>query len=474
MTVDPARPALPKLSFWTKTAWGVGGAAENIFSNAFILLALPIYSIGLGIRAEWIGMALMVPRLLDTAINPLLGNLSDNTRTRFGRRRIWILGGGALACLSFVATWHPPLNWAASASLIFFIACSMVFYLAFDLFAISYNALGLELTSDYNERTNVQAYRLAFIVISSIAANWLYKLCSLPALTGAVPEGVKAEVMGVRSLSLWVGIFLFAAILVPVLFCREGAEVQKQPKISLLAAVRFTFTNRLFLRFMAVFLTSLLGPFLIGPLGSYMIIYYVTGGDKEFAGTLLGWGGTLGAIVGLLSVPAISTMARVLGKRASLMIGQVAICVGGILTWVLYTPAHPWLSLAGGALMSFGIPVFLMLFNSVLADICDLDELEHGLRREGMFTAVSSLLNKLTQSVTVGLAGGLIALAGFLDGATVQPASAIFNLRIFFAIIPSLFAVLGFAMTIGLPISHARATKVREALTIRYQGSEAL
>jgi len=473
MTAAPRTSTSPKLPFWTKTAWGVGGAAENIFSNAFILLALPIYSIGLGVRAEWIGLALMVPRLLDTVINPLLGNLSDNTRTRFGRRRVWILGGGALACLAFVATWHPPIGWSAPGSLVFFIACSMLFYLAFDLFAISYNALGLELSTDYDERTNVQAFRLAFIVLSGIGANWLYKLCSLPFFTGTVPEGVKAEVMGVRSMSVWVGILLLVAICIPAFFCRETATVQNQPKIGLLSAARFTFTNRLFLRFMGIFLMSLLGPFLIGPLGSYMIIYHVTGGDKEFAGTLLGCGGTLGAVIGLLSVPAISALAGKLGKRATLMLGQGAIFLGGILTWVLYTPAHPWLSLCGGALMSFGIPVFLMLCNSVLADICDIDELEHSLRREGMFTAVSSLLNKLTQAVTVGLAGGLIALAGFVDGADTQLPAAIFNLRIFFAIIPSLFAAVGFAMTIGLPISHARADQVRKALEARQRSGGA-
>jgi GPH family glycoside/pentoside/hexuronide:cation symporter len=460
-----------RLPLEKKLRWGAGGFPETIFSNALTLLALPIYNIGLGVPATWIALGLMVPRLLDTLLNPLIGNLSDNTRTRFGRRQPWIVAGGFLCALGFAALWQPSPHWSHVGLFAYFLVFSMVFYLGFDLFAISFNALGLELSSDYDERTRVQAWRMIFIGLGNLLAGWLYWMASTPLFSPGLSDGVPAEVIGMRALGIVAGVVLLVFMLLPatVRSGEEGGAVADRKASGLWKALSDTLRNLLFLRFMMLVITTFLGPLLLAPLGAYMIIYYVVPGDRQFAGVVLGAGNTVGAVLGLVSVPLITLMTNKVGKKSALMIGQGLIFFGGLSSWVLFTPEWPWLSLGAGILMGFGIPIFVMLFNSVLADICDADELACGERREGLFTGVSNLLNKITQALTVGLSGFVVALVGFVDGAELQSPESIFRLRLVYCLVPAAFALAGFLITMGFPLTPARVREIQAELSARRQ-----
>lgn len=457
-----------------KIRWGVGGFAETIFSNALTLLALPIFNIGLGVPATWIALGLMLPRILDTFLNPLFGNLSDNTRTRFGRRQPWIVAGAIICVAGFVLLWQPSPHWSHAGIFAYFLAFSMLFYFGFDLFAISFNALGLELSSDYNERTRVQAWRMIFIGLGGVVQGWLYWLASTAFFSPGVVDGVSAEVWGMRSLAFAVGVVLLVVMLLPVTVRPErifSAASGQQQHAGLWRSLSDSLKNRLFRQFIMLVVITLLGPLLIAPLGSYLIIYYVVPGDRVFAGSVLGAGNTVGAVLGIVSAPLITWLTGVVGKKRSLMIGQGLIFLGSLSSWALCNPKFPWLSVVAGVFMGFGIPIFIMLFNSILADICDADELEIGQRREGVFTGVSNLLNKIAQALTVGVSGLIITSIGFVDGASTQGPDSIFRLRLYYCLVPVAFAFAGFLMTVRFPLTAASVREIQEQLRVRRESA---
>lgn len=457
-----------RLPIGMKMRWGAGGFAETIFSNALTLLALPIYNIGLGVPAAWIAMGLMLPRILDTFLNPLFGNLSDNTRTRFGRRQPWIVAGALICAGGFAGLWQPSPHWSHAGIFAYFLAFSMLFYFGFDLFAISFNALGLELTADYDERTRVQAWRMIFIGFGGIASGWLYWLASTPLFSPGSVDGVPTEVSGMRTLAFAVSGVLLVFMLLPVsvrpvAVSSAGAERHA----GLWESISDALKNRLFRQFISLVITTLLGPLLIAPLGAYLIIYHVVPGDRAFAGGVLGAGNTMGAALGIASAPLIAWLTGVAGKKTTLMIGQGLIFFGGLSSWFLYTPKFPWLSVFAGIFMGFGIPIFIMLFNSILADICDADELESGRRREGVFTGVSNLLNKIAQALTVGVTGFIITSIGFVDGAATQGPDAVFRLRLYYCLVPAAFALSGFFMTARFPLTADSVHDIQRKLRVR-------
>ena len=180
------------LGFGQKVAWSVGGMADTLMSNVLFSLAIPIYCIGMGVSPFLIGIALAIPRLWDAVTDPVMGNISDNTRSRFGRRKPYIICGAIVASLLFCVIWHPPAFLNEMGLFIFFTIVSISFFTAYTVFGVPWNALGFELTTDYNERTKVMAYKgfLASIACAVILP-WPYKLSLMPIFGANEVEGIK-------------------------------------------------------------------------------------------------------------------------------------------------------------------------------------------------------------------------------------------------------------------------------------------
>ena len=156
----PNRPA-HFVPYAQKAAWGLGGLTNDMV-NALWVLAMPIFSVGLGVKAVWIGVALALPRIWDAISDPLMGHISDNTRSRFGRRRPYIFVGAIGLGLSFALLWLPSRDWSEPVLLAWFIGMSLLFFTFLTIWSIPWNALGLELTPDVKERNGVQAARSWF------------------------------------------------------------------------------------------------------------------------------------------------------------------------------------------------------------------------------------------------------------------------------------------------------------------------
>ncbi|VGO17718.1 Inner membrane symporter YicJ [Pontiella desulfatans] len=460
--------SLPK-----KIAWGLGGLTNDMV-NALMLLAMPIFSLGLGVKATWIGIALALPRVWDAIADPLMGHISDNTRSRWGRRRPYILLGGIGVGLTFALLWMPNTSWSEAGLLAWFIAMSLLFFTFFTMWNIPWMALGLDLTPDVQERNSVQATRSMFATGAAFIIPWIMPL-AIYLGKGHEVAGVADEVIGVRTVGIIVGVIMTLTAIMSAFFCKESHTTAKAaPKISFLKSAKYTFKNKHFIG-LCVF-TALFcgGVVMVGGMGYYINVFFVYGDlpiqeAKQAASEIMGWGGTVGAVASLVAVPIISWFASRFGKKQTLIGGIVLIVIGQLIKWFFFVPQNPFLQVWLSILIYPGLILVWTILPSMYADICDRDDLETGTRREGMYSATSAWLLKVGVTIAMAASGWLINVAGIVDSADVQTPEAVFNMRLLFTLLPSIFTLVGGFFVFRYPFTEKDAERVKEQLAERHE-----
>ena len=451
----------PRLPLGRKLSWAVGGFGGNLMANGVTYLGIPIYSVALGVNPALVGLALGLPRLWQAVLNPLMGNMSDNTRSKWGRRRPYIAVGAILTGILFAIMWMPPAGLGPSGLFTFFVVISILYYTCYTVFVIPYGALGFELSTDYNERTRIMALRTFFSTCSGLLLPWAYKLSFRP-------EFGNSEAEGVRVVGVMFGLAMLVSGVIPAIFARENPSVQRQPKINLVAAFKYTVTDRQFLLIAGSVFSVIVGIFLVQPMGLYMGIYYLYEGDKEAAATLTGIGGTVFAIMGLLSIPIASYLGTHLGKKRTLLLAEGLVIASYLATWFLYTPENPYLSLICLGMLCPGTNAIWIIASSMLADICDSDEVRSGRRREGMLGAVYMWVVSGALAGSLTLSGYLIALTGVdSELAGLQRPESIFWMRVLFALVPAVGGGIALLLASAYGITEKRARETRQILEER-------
>lgn len=434
------------------------GGMTNDLINVISVLAIPIYSIALGVNPAWIGIALMIPRLWDAVSDPIMGHISDNFRSRWGRRRPLILVGAILLGISFPLLWTPNPAWGKNVLSVYLLVMLIGYYTAYTIWSVPWNALGYEMTSDYNERTRVQAWRAFFGTSAGLFIAWTYKFCFL---------FNENEVVGARYVGLLIGLIMMGTGIASVFFCRERVEAQKQEKIKLGPAFTTTLKNRPFLMVCGSLTLFIIGYFLVQPMAIYVNIYYVFKGSetaRNAAATLTGLGGMLGAILGLLTIPGISWLATHWGKKKTLMLGMIITAFSFFSQIWTFMPAHPYMQLISFCIRAPSIAFIWLIIPSMVADICDVDELNTGLRREGMYGAVYGLILKIGVSIGLCLSGFLLTLAGIVPSVKVQSPESISNLRILFSAVPFVFTLAGVVLIYFYPLTEQKVNELKKEI----------
>lgn len=472
-----------KVPLGRKAAWGIASIPDQLVTNGIGTLALPIYNLGLGIDPRLLGWALALPRVLDAVIDPAIGNISDNARTRWGRRRPFIFVGGILLSVFFMLMWMPPKFLMGKSFMlsmpaflggtmqipqlaVYFLVTSMLCYFGYAIFAIPRQAMGIELSTDYHERTSIFAMNSFFAYLAGFLMPWLYHLSfTAGRLTGG------NEIAGVRYVAVGVGLIMLVCALAPALLIRERSKgLTAQPKTRLIDGFKMTFSNYPFwLMFFIIFLI-LLASSLVGPMNLYISIDYVCGGDKKYGSYIGGWNGTMQGVVGLAMTPVIAWTAHRIGKKATMLLGQLIALTGFIGSWWLFTPRFPYLQLVETALVNVGLACVWVLSGSVMADICDTDELKYGLRREGMFGAVFQFLMKTSTSCVVIVAGYSLVWAGYQAG-KIQTIETLTRMRVLFIVITVACLAVSIVLTLFFPITEKSARETRAVLDARNGGT---
>ncbi len=454
-------PAAGTVALRDKLIFSTGGGLQQFANTAPHYLANPIFNLALGMNPVLIGVILAIARLWDAVTDPLVGNLSDNAHTRWGRRKPFMVAGAILMGLSFAAMWWLPREAGQSFYFGYFLFNILAFYTGVTLFAVPWNALGIELTSDYNERTSLFAYAGVTHKVVGFTTGWLYPLTQI-----AVFQDVLA---GARVVGCICGSLLTAVCLFTALKLKEPpprtVPISQRNREPFLKAMKVVLSNRVLLLFSGACLITMTSLTTVSSLGLYINIYHIFGGDKVAAATMMGiWGTTFNAVA-LASIPGVMWLARRVGKHQAIMIALGMVSVSAVLKFFLYTPAAPLLQLSVALLHAPGLAAYLVLVGSMTADIVDYDESLNGRRREALIAAANGWITKMGISLSFIFAGLVLSVTGF--DATLgnnQPAGTVLSMRLLFCAMPACGTLTALLILSRYPLPRQRVEQIQATL----------
>ncbi len=446
-----------------KLAFGFGMATPVAFVNSVAQLTNLVYNIGLGVSPILLGYAQMIPRFWDAVSDPIAGYISDNTRTRWGRRRPYMVVGGIAVAITFILIWTVPKGLSEWGIFGYYLAMSLLFYTAITVFTVPLNALGFEMTDDYHERTRLFAYGGFIGNVFAILTPWMYWMANL--------DIFENEVEGMKTVGIGVAFIILGSTLVAGFVCKEKktAQVVKQEKIKFWPSIEATMSNPTYLRLIGIVFCVTVGFNFVNGFANYIMIYYLFDGAKDAASTIMGINGTAWAIAALVAVFPMTWASARLGKARTVQLFVLLMLVGCLLKIVCYNPTYPWLTLLPTICISCGMLVLYTMVGSMIADICDEDELDNNVRREGSYSAVYSWWMKFAVSSAYLVAGYLLKSTGFDEKLVQQNADTLFWLRFWEIGLPAILCAIGYFLLHKYPLTEDRAYEIKQLLAQRHE-----
>ena len=458
-------------------AYGAGGLANNLLAagSGGMMIAL---NLGYGMNPALVGLLGALPHLTDAITDPVMGHISDHTRSRWGRRRPYIFVGALVAPLLLALLWQLPEGRSESFYFNYFLDGSLIFYLGYTVFATPWVALGYELTPDYNERTRLMGVQNFIAQFAWVVAPWFLLFMELPVF-GDMRQGAAALAIALAVVCAGLGIL-------PALLLRERhtVGVPPKPQRSVTVVQRLVTVANAVFEFVSSF-GKTLGSFdfrmlcgatflvfngfqLVAAFQSYVVIFYVFAGDQNAAAYWIGLAGTVSAGATFLVILLTTWLGTLIGKRRAFFVCIGVSTIGYGLKWFCYDPANPWLLLLPAPLMAFGLGSLFTLMGSMVADVCDQDELKTGERREGMYGAIFWWVVKLGMAAALGAGGFLLNATGFdVDLGGEQSERTLFLMRIYDVTVPFAASILAMLLIANYGISEAKAREIRATLEER-------
>ena len=456
--------ARDRLPTGQKLAVGAGGFPIQNGGLVVQYMAQPIFQIFLGLNPALFGLAMTIPRIWDAFTDPLMGRISDRSQSRYGRRRPYVFIGAFLMAVSFITIWMVPENMNDMGTFLWLTIGSVLFFTAFTIYSVPFNALVYEQTPDYHERTRLMFYLALFYNIGNLCVNWY-----VPATSWS---GFESPLAGARWIALGLSLTVFLGLgILPAIFGKERfyKVAQKEKKeIGFIKAIGQAASSKPMLGLVGiVFALNFCGT-IAGSIAMYIVIYYVKAGDVTGGLVLNAMNGTGFAIVGFLGIFALRWLALKYGKRQAMCCVLLLTAVGGVSKWFIFTPEYPHLLLLDAVLNG---PVWVSLgviVPSMIADLCDWDEHKFGERREGVISSVFTWITKFGTSFTFLVSGVALYFSGFDEslGAD-QPDGTITTLRLFFVGASVLAPVLAIFSLKLYDITEDSAYSIRKELEAR-------
>ncbi|QJP34590.1 MFS transporter [Nonlabens sp. Ci31] len=429
-----------KVHFGQKVAFGLGMLANQMFPAALgIFMVVLVQNLGF---PTWMwGVLFFLPRVFDSITDPIMGFISDNTKSVWGRRRQYVLIGAVMMGISFSLMWQLYEVDSLSYNFTYFLLWSLVFYLGLTIFSVPYVAMGYEMSDNFHERTDIMAVAQWIGQWAWVIAPWFWVIMYDPSWfeNGAVAT---------RTIAIWVGVICAILAMVPAFFIKSNSTVDDDSLTPLTMKTIGGSVKQIIDNFREAFKIEdfkklCFSTFLIfnafntvAGFSFFIVVYYLFNGDAAAAGlwpTLLG---SIGALVTtFLVIPIVAKMSKILGKKKAFLWSQGISVVGYVMLWFLFVPGKPYLFLFALPFFSFGIGSLFTLMMSMTSDVIDIDELNTGKRREGVFGAIYWWMVKFGFAIAGLLTGVIMSLVGFVPDAVNSEAS-ITGIRLFYSGLP--------------------------------------
>jgi GPH family glycoside/pentoside/hexuronide:cation symporter len=441
------------LSRRTKLAYGVGDVGLSLTSTILGAYFAIFLTDVVGITPAIAAAAIFIGRTLDYINDPIIGHISDRTRSRWGRRRPFILFGSIPFALAFVLLWwRPPIESHVGLAIYYTVA-----YIVYDAAAtfvyMPYFALTPDLTPDYDERTSLTTYRMFFSILASLLAFTI----PLSMIGGFNPDHAQRV--------LTMGAVFAAVSMLPMLLVfagtREQGEFQSLDQPSLRRSLRAALDNRPFRFSVGVFLLTWVSVGILQSTLLYFIKYIV---DLESQSDLIM--GTI-FITAILALPIWEMAARRWDKRRAYIVGIAFWAAVQLVLVTLGAGVRLQTVLVLCVMAGIGVGAAHVLPWSILPDAVEWDEWQTGERHEGMFYSLVTLMQKVASSVALPLVLLVLQVTGYSPNAASQPPSAQLGIRIVVGPIPAALLCLGILFALFYPLSRERHAEVRSKLEAR-------
>ncbi|WP_338359525.1 MFS transporter [Yeosuana marina] len=460
-----------QVPFGQKIAFGVGMLSNQMFPAAlaiFMVVLVQDYAF-----PTWMwGILFFLPRVFDAFSDPIMGFISDNTRSIWGRRRQYVFLGALIMGISFALMWQIYLTDSVSYNFTYFLIWSLVFYLGLTIFSVPYVAMGYEMSDDFHERTSIMAIAQFIGQWAWVIAPWFWVVMYDDNWFGETTETT-------RTLGIWVGVIFALLAMAPAIFIKSKSTKNDESLTPLTIKTIGGSLKQIIENFKEAFKIEqfrklCFSTFLIfnaynvvAGFSFFIVVYYLFGGDASAAGlwpTLLGSVGALGTT--FLVIPIVAWMSRVIGKKKAFLASQGISILGYIMLWFLFIPGKPYMFLFALPFFSFGIGSLFTLMMSMTSDVIDIDELNTGKRREGVFGAIYWWMVKFGFAIAGLLTGAIMTLVGFVPD-TVNTEASITGIRLFYSGLPIVGTLAAMWIMRNYNLTEERANEISEELKKR-------
>jgi GPH family glycoside/pentoside/hexuronide:cation symporter len=468
--------APPRVPLSTHLHYSLGMMAPSalvVFSRSFLLF---FYSQVVGLDAWLAGIALTIGRVWDAISDPLMGAISDRTRSRWGRRRPYIIFGALPLALSYVALWVPPLGWSQMELFVYLVATDILFNTLVTVVTIPYTSLGAELSTDYHERTRVTAIRMLFYQVGWFIGAVGVRVNQMVIDAAKEIGGVWGTVLSFREGYAMCAVVFGALTVVTLVWSgwavREAAPSSERMSMGYIGSYMRTLKNRAFMIIVVAFLLASLFESIGFSIFPFLIGFWYYQGDMEAMNNNLLW---LMMPLFFVTFPAVwfwTVVSRRIGKKPAMLAGAAATALTIALHYPMITPHHPALIWVIMILFGWAIASVNFLISAAIPDIVDEEELATGgIRREGSFFGMQSFVSKLGGALGLALVGGVLSLIGFEAGERQQSEQTLDWIRILFSYFRALGYFVAFLLLIAYPLTQARVAATRVALNARAMGA---
>ena len=433
MATDAAiNPTARRLGFPTRFFYGFGSVAFGVKDNGFSYFLAFFYAQVVGLPAETVGLAIMLALVIDAFVDPIVGQLSDNTRSRWGRRHPWMYAAAIPVAVSYLLLWNPPKGWDHGALVIYLVATAVLIRSFISCYEIPSAALAAELTTEYDERTRLLSYRYLFGWMGGLAMYGLALAVFLKP-TEKFPVG-QLNPEGYAHYGLFAGGLMLFAILVTAVGTHRQIPYLREPPHERVTFGRLAremagaVNNRNFLMILASSFFLYAGIGLGFSINLYFSTYFWEFSSGEIA--LFTFASLTAAILAFAAAPRI---AQRFEKKPAAMLLIPAGLLGSVAPIVLRLlgafPGNdsPWIFgiVFCTTIVGVGLGIVAnILFSSMIADVVEDSELRTGRRQEGVFFAAIAFVNKAVSGLGIFASGLIVGAIHFPRGAkpgTIDP-----------------------------------------------------
>lgn len=406
-----------RLPLGIKASWGFGAFSVAILTNSVSGLVLYYLTTIIGVSAWIAGLLLMVSKLYDAASDPVAGWMSDRTQSKAGRRRPYLFWGAFLSAISLVLVFTVPLRGDTLPVWTYILVVHLIYTTGYSTFNVPFMAMAPEMTDGYHERSALQGWRVMFAsaggAVSSLSSGFI--------LAGLGEKGADGRTINEASdyavLGVLYGVLVLIGMLVAWRGTRNARTIQRTSTIlPWKVQVSSFFSNVPALLVLGVKGVQLIGIASGGAATFFLMVAVLKRSPAELP--LIGLP-TLA--VSIIATPILARLSKKIGKRGGYLIGAIATGLGSM-SWILAQPDDPmYFFVIRGAVMGLAFAGNVMFGMSMLNDAMELDALRTGMRREGLYSAFYSFVEKFGFALGPAVIGVALSAAGFDKTARVTP-----------------------------------------------------